>query len=468
MNISPDRVSEIIKNLSRSEREQIFEKLRGEVDEIDKVIIDSLKKRLFLASLIGKIKQSLGFDTYNPEREKEILNRLTGRINDKDLSLSLQRIYERIVDESRAVQKKNLKDIPDDIFNLISSKTSGKINLKNLLTKWQTITVITFFLLLIILFYYTFFTPNHFDQPAPVKFDIHYGENFSEITERLYEQGIIPSEFNFRVAGFIYGAESKIRAARYYIPDGISYLDLLDLFIEGECDYLRNFEFRSGLTIKWLAFKLQRDLLVDSSGVVNTANDSSFIHKLGLNIPTLEGYLLPDKYLLYERSTPEEVLTAFYMRFQEFWTDSLKDQLNKYNLNIHQLLTLASIVKGETDKVEEMPVIAGVYHNRLKKGMKLQADPTIQYLLPDGWRRLLYEDLQIDSPFNTYMYYGLPPHPINNPGKDAILAALFPQEHNYLYFVADGKGGHKFARTYNQHLKNVREYRRWLQTQKKN
>ncbi|NNJ54222.1 MAG: endolytic transglycosylase MltG, partial [Ignavibacteriaceae bacterium] len=111
---------------------------------------------------------------------------------------------------------------------------------------------------------------------------------------------------------------------------------------------------------------------------------------------------------------------------------------------------------------DEMPTIAGVYHNRLRIGMKLQADPTIQYLLPDGWRRLTYNDLKIDSPYNTYKYFGLPPAPINSPGKRAILAALYPEKHDYLYFVADGKGGHWFSKNHREHINNVKKYRKWL------
>jgi UPF0755 protein len=115
----------------------------------------------------------------------------------------------------------------------------------------------------------------------------------------------------------------------------------------------------------------------------------------------------------------------------------------------------------------EMPVIAGVYLNRIKKGMKLQADPTVQYLQQGGWRRLLYRDLEIDSPYNTYRYYGLPPGPINNPGKKAILSVVYPEVHNYYYFVADGKGGHKFASTLDEHNRNVIEYRKFLKENSK-
>ena len=112
-----------------------------------------------------------------------------------------------------------------------------------------------------------------------------------------------------------------------------------------------------------------------------------------------------------------------------------------------------------------MPRISGVYNNRLRIGMKLQADPTIQYVLPGGWKRLTFKDLELDSPYNTYKYFGLPPAPINSPGKAAILAALYPEKNNYLYFVADGTGGHRFGKTLSEHNKNVKKYREFVRKQ---
>ena len=123
-------------------------------------------------------------------------------------------------------------------------------------------------------------------------------------------------------------------------------------------------------------------------------------------------------------------------------------------------MTLASIVEGEAVLKEERPIISGVYHNRLHRGMKLEADPTIRFMIEDGPRRILYTDLQADNPYNTYRRKGLPPGPINNPGKASIVAALFPAKHNYIFFVANGKGGHWFSSTFAEHLRHVRQYRR--------
>jgi UPF0755 protein len=339
------------------------------------------------------------------------------------------------------------------------------VKLSNIFSKVQWAVIAAVFVAIVLVGYITFFTSNHFDKPEPFTFEIKDGETFNSVTERLYEQSIIPSKFNFKVAGFIYGAQTKVKAARYKIPNDISYLDLLDLFVSGPADYLRAIRINDGQTIKWLGAKVRRDVKIDSAAFVNLATDKEFIKSLGLNVSTLEGYLFSKTYKIYERISPEEAIKFFYKGFNDFFVDSLKQRAKKIGLTVHQVLTLASIIKGETNLVEEMPAISAVYHNRIKIGMRLQADPTIQYLLLDGWRRLTYQDLKIESPYNTYKYSGLPPGPINNPGADAILAALYPEKNNYLYFVANGNGGHKFAKSYSDHLKNVVQYRKWLKEQ---
>lgn len=336
----------------------------------------------------------------------------------------------------------------------------------NILTIRQWLFVFIFFVILIFSGYYLFNSPNNYNLEEPLLFEIKSGESFQSVADRLYELGIVPNKTVFRVAGFIYGAETKIKAARFKIENGLSYIDLIDLLINGPADYLRAIRVNDGQTIKWLAGKVRRDLRIDSTAFYQKAHDKEFIKSLGLNVPSLEGYLFSKSYQIYERSEPEEVLTIFYNALKEFWTDTLQRRADSLKLSLHQVLTLASIIKGETNDVDEMSRISGVYHNRLKRGMKLQADPTIQYLMRDGWKRLTYKDLKINSPYNTYKYFGLPPAPINNPGANAILAALYPEKHNYLFFVADGTGKHKFAKHYSEHLRNVREYRKWLSQQK--
>jgi UPF0755 protein len=146
--------------------------------------------------------------------------------------------------------------------------------------------------------------------------------------------------------------------------------------------------------------------------------------------------------------------------FLRFYSDSLRMRQEELGWTRHQVMTLASIIEGEAILDAERGRISGVYHNRLRRHMRLEADPTIQFLLENGPRRLRYPDLQIASPYNTYRVGGLPPGPVNNPGRASILAALYPERHAFLFFVANGRGGHWFSATYADHLRYVRVYRR--------
>ena len=269
------------------------------------------------------------------------------------------------------------------------------------------------------------------------------------------------------IAAIIYGAQTKIRPARYYIPNGLSYLDLIEYFVNGKADYLKTVRLYDGSSSKSFASRLRVELYMDSVSFLHEVKNRKLLDSLGIHESSFEGYLLPQDYDLYERSSPKEIIGILYKRFKSFINDSLKKEIAKRNFTIHSILTMASIVNGETNKKDEMSRIAGVYYNRLKIGMKLQADPTIQYLQPYGPKRLSYKDLKINSHYNTYKYSGLPPGPIDNPGKNAILAAVYPEKHHYLYFVADRNGGHKFARTFTEHLKNVQLYRDNLKSSSK-
>lgn len=354
------------------------------------------------------------------------------------------------------------------IIDLDTEKISKAVEkFISVINKKEVVLIISVFLIVWMTLYLIFFTPNYYNKQSPRQFEIHKGEPLNSIISRLYNDGIIPSKKNMFLACYIYGAQNKLRAARYHIPNGLSYLDLIDLLTKGKADFKREIKIRDGLSIKWMAYILKNKILVDSTSFIRLAFNEQFIHSLGLRRKSLEGFLMPGKYEFYERSTAREVLKTLYKSFQDFMVDSLWEQTKKTGYSFEQIVTLASIVKGETNNKKEMPIIASVYLNRLKIGMKLQADPTIQYLQTNGWKRLLYNDLKVDSPYNTYKYFGLPPGPINNPGKSAILSVLYPAKTRYLYFVANGEGGHNFSRSFNQHLRNVKKFRRWVREQKR-
>jgi UPF0755 protein len=338
--------------------------------------------------------------------------------------------------------------------------------ISNFLSKKQWLIVIASFFVFVGIGYYLLFFPINYSIEEPIIFEIKKGESFSIVSEKLYQLGIVKNKFVFKTAAIIYGADNRIKAARFKIKKGLSYLDLIDLLTNGPADYLKTIKIYNGSILKNIVITLQQELKVDSSTVLKLANDKDFLKSLNISANSLEGYLLPGIYNIYENSEAEEVISILTNSLNEFLNDSLNIQSQKNNFNKHQILTIASIIEGETNFKDEMPLISAVYHNRLKKGMKLQADPTIQYALDGGWRRLTYSDLNMESPYNTYKYYGLPPGPINNPGKDAITAALFPADVDYLFFVADGNGKHKFAKTYKEHLSNVKDYRKWLNSKK--
>jgi len=188
--------------------------------------------------------------------------------------------------------------------------------------------------------------------------------------------------------------------------------------------------------------------------------DSSFIEQFGIKATSLEGYLFPDTYYFFQGMMIEEVLTIMINQFWNNFNQTLIDRSNELELTIHEVVTLASIIEGEALFDSERRTISSVYHNRLRKNIKLQADPTIQYLFPDGPKTLLTKHLTISSPYNTYIHYGLPPGPINNPGIKSIEAALYPEDTDYLYFVAKGDGYHVFSTNQSDHLKAKREYKK--------
>ena len=167
-----------------------------------------------------------------------------------------------------------------------------QLKLTQLFSKLQIIIIACVFVAIVLTGYFTFFTANHFNSQTPIKFEIKDGESFSSVMERLYEQGIIPTKFNFKVAAFIYGAERNIKAARFYIPNDLSYLDLLDLLMNGPADYLRSIRINDGQTIKWLGAKVKRDLRIDSAAFVNLATDKEFIKTIGSKCTYFRGVFI--------------------------------------------------------------------------------------------------------------------------------------------------------------------------------
>lgn len=342
-----------------------------------------------------------------------------------------------------------------------------KVPYSRLLTRRQLYVIASTFLVVLTVLVYTFFTPNKSGRPLPVNITITPGMNFTKIAELLYQNRIIPSKINFRIAGLLLGATEKVRAGRYTITKEYSYLDLTEFLLYGQANRVKLVKIYNGATMRAITEILKQEQIVKKESLQRLFKSDSVKKAYHLPATGFEGYLMPGSYLFFENSSPQEVVDSMLIRFYREIPDSLKHLTGKQGNQLHKLVTLASIVEGETNKASEMPRIAGVYTNRLRIGMKLQADPTVQYLKTDGWGRLKGDILNTDSPYNTYKYYGLPPGPINNPGVAAIKAALEPEKHSYLFFVADTNGNHIFASNYSQHKQNARQYYRWLNEREK-
>lgn len=292
----------------------------------------------------------------------------------------------------------------------------------------------------------------------PAKVNIHRGSSFLKIVNELDRSGAILFRWPVLVAGAAYPSLHKIKPGRYAIPPGLSTYQLLQRLHSSPQDEVR-LMIPNGVEQSRVAAIIASNLDIDSAAFMAATRDPRLLDSLGIRASSTEGYLFPGTYNFPWSSTPREVISFLVGRFRNFCADSIATSIAASGMSEHRLLTIASIVEAETPLDSEKPLIASVYLNRLRRQMRLQADPTVQFAIPGPARRLYYKDLEIESPYNTYRHAGLPPGPICNPGAPAIMAVLRPAATGHLYFVANGKGGHTFAATLEDHARNIRHYR---------
>ena len=301
-----------------------------------------------------------------------------------------------------------------------------------------------------------------------VEINIPKGVTLSQIGNILKEESIISNKRTFTMAVKSLGHEKNIPAGRYVLHNALNNREIINQLVYG-VPSLKSITVLEGWTIYQIANELERELKISKKTFLRLCNDQRVIKLFNLEGNSLEGYLFPDTYTFAEGVDPYLVLTRMVNEFINNITKSMEVQAQEMNMSLLEVITLASIIEGEAIYDSERAIISAVYHNRLKKGMKLQADPTIQYIIDDGPRRLLNNDLKIESKYNTYLYRGLPPGPINSPGKESIIAALYPSVNEYLYFVARGDGYHTFStneKDHNKAKKKFQEVRRRVKQQK--
>jgi len=311
--------------------------------------------------------------------------------------------------------------------------------------------------------YELFWAPNWFDGDRFIT--VSKGENFRQVIDSLETNGIVRSRVLIDIAGRISGYTTKMQIGKYRFKSGMSNFEILTDLRQGSTAELIIVTVPPGLKPSRLAHILFKHLGIDSARFAQLVNDTSFVHHLGIPANSLIGYLTPMTYKFYWQTDEENIAKDLVAQFWNVFDSSLRAACSARGLTMNDVLTMASIVENETSIDSERAIIAGVYYNRLHKNMRLQADPTVEFLLDDGPRKLAYSDLDRESPYNTYRHEGLPPGPINSPSKASIIASLYPVHHKYLYFVATGYGGHRFSRTFGQHEKAIRQYRRVKEAQ---
>ena len=285
------------------------------------------------------------------------------------------------------------------------------------------------------------------------------GSAVRTIGRRLDEEGVIRSALLFELWLRARGDAGAIQAGTYRLPRDRGLPTVVDMLVDGET-VLVEVTVPEGLRLEQVAGVVARSLGVDSAAFVAAAVDSLLADSLDLPGPTLEGYLFPETYRVDPSTTARGMVRIMAGQFHDVFDDVWRARADSLGVPVDRIVTLASIVEEEARVPEERKTIAGVFWNRLSQGMRLEADPTVQYALGGHRERVLYRDLEVDSPYNTYRNTGLPPGPIASPGRAALEATLYPDSVPYLFFVATGEGGrHAFSQTLAEHERKRREAR---------
>lgn len=303
------------------------------------------------------------------------------------------------------------------------------------------------------------------EQPGPartVDLTVQPGDSYRKVIARMKEAGLlgrhmgIDDTYLMRYLAWSSGDASRIRHGSYRLASTDSLSDVYARLIKGSQDH--KLTIPEGYTVRQIADRAAAHFdSFDPQRFVDLTRDSAFITSLDMYVPSLEGYLLPGTYFFGPGMTEDELIRQMVSEFRKTAEARLKGLPKKDDLSFHEHVILASLIEREARVDEDRPMIASVIFNRLKKKMRLEIDATVNYALND-WRRLSYEDLKIESPFNTYKIEGLPPAPICNPRIESLLATYTAPESEFLFYVHRGDGHHAFARTYQEHQKNVKEF----------
>jgi len=323
---------------------------------------------------------------------------------------------------------------------------------------WLTFLAATVVLIIIIHFYIALFVPPA-NEKVWKEVQVTDGMSFKAIAATLRKEGIIRYRGYFELIGRIEGISRKVRVGYYGLSTNMSLWEVLDALRKGK---IIEYEvvIPEGYNVYQIAWTLSGTPLVsDPQEFIKLVKNKEYVHSVGIDADSLEGYLFPDTYFLPKGIKLEDIPRKMVQRYKAAFVDSYRRRAKDLGFSEHQIITLASIVEKEAKVPSERKLIAAVYHNRLKLGMKLQADPTAVYGTKAWITKVTAQDLKRKSPYNTYLHKGLPPGPIANPGEGSILATLYPDNADYLFFVAQGDGSHFFSKDFDAHAKAIGRYR---------
>lgn len=290
------------------------------------------------------------------------------------------------------------------------------------------------------------------------------GSVFEDVMHQLNREKIISDSNSFKWLADYKDYKQNVKPGKYLIRDGMSNNELINILKSGRQEAVK-LVFNNVRTKYQLAGKIATQIEADSSSIIETLSDTSFLDSLGFTTDNAVSVFIPNTYELYWNTSARQLFLRMKKEYDDFWNEKRKAKADSAGLTSIQVEILASIIQEESRVYDEMPTIAGVYINRLKKGMKLEADPTVKFAVGDFTiKRVLKKHLEVNSPYNTYLYKGLPPGPICLPDSRIIDKVLDYEKHNYLYFCAkaDSSGRHAFARTGAEHARNAALYHQYL------
>ncbi len=315
--------------------------------------------------------------------------------------------------------------------------------------------------LAVILFIYTALylrTPSHV-KGLKKTITIPRGMTFKEVAQLLGDKGIIRGTKRFILLGKFSGAFPKVKAGEYELSSEMTPLQVLDTLTEGKVKQYK-VSIPEGYTVSQIAEMLENRGITNREVFLEKCSSPQYISSLGIEVDRLEGYLFPDSYLFAKALKPENIIEAMVRRFRGVYTSQYSERAKELGFSDHEILTLASMIEKEAAIPWERFLVSGVYHNRLKRNMMLYSCPTVIYGIKNFDGNLTKRDLERYTPYNTYLIQGLPPGPICNPGKESIVAALYPAKTEYLYFVSKNDGAHHFSSTLEEHNIAVWKYQK--------